>query len=327
MKKVSILLLKHLNLSGLETARQGFLEANNYHIMKRRSPVFDVELVGNGEEVELEDGLYAIRPQRSIQKFQETDLLVIPPVKGDKIKEALRDNAEFAAWIAAQHQKGAEVASLCLGAFVLGASGLLDHKKCVTHWRAAEEFKALFPETQLLTDKIITDQDGIYTGGGSFSSANLILYLIEKMVDRETAIHCSKHFQIEMGRNSQSPFVIFNGQKNHGDAIVLKAQLILEQEYARNLSVDQLAGQLCFSRRTLERRFKSSTGNTISEYLQRVRVEAAKRHFEKGGSPVKEAMYLVGYSDAKFFNALFKKHVGLSPSEYRTRYSAFAPAS
>src|SRR5690554_2460911 len=230
MKKVSILLLKHLNLSGLETARQGFLEANNYHLMKRRSPVFDVELVGNGEEVELDDGLYTIRPQRYIRQRKHTDLLIIPPVKGNMIEEALHDNADFAPWIRKQYKQGSEVASLCLGTFVLGASGLLDHKKCVTHWRAAEEFKALFPETQLLTDKIITDQEGIYTGGGAFSSANLILYLIEKMVGRETAIHCSKHFQIEMGRNSQSPFVIFNGQKNHGDAIVLKAQLILEQE-------------------------------------------------------------------------------------------------
>lgn len=274
MKSVSILLLKHVNLSGLETARQGFLECNNYQLKKGHAPAFEVELVGNGNEAVLDDGLYAIRPQRSIRQLKQTDLLIIPPVKGDMIEEALRDNADFAPWIRKQYKQGPEVASLCLGAFVLGASGLLDHKKCVTHWRAAEAFQALFPETQLLTDKIITDQDGVYTGGGSFSSANLILYLIEKMVDRETAIHCSKHFQIEMGRNSQSPFVIFNGQKSHGDVVVLKTQLLLEQDYARNFTIDQLSSQLCLSRRTLERRFKSATGNTISEYLQRVRVEA-----------------------------------------------------
>lgn len=321
------MLLKHVNLSGLENVRQGFLESNNYQLLRGGAPLFEVELVGNAQEVVLDEGLYAIRSQRSIQQARQSDLIVIPPIKGDKIKEAIRDNADFAPWLNAQYKHGADVASLCLGAFILGASGLLNNKKCVTHWRAAEQFKALFPKIHLLTDKIITEQDGIYTGGGAFSSANQILYLIEKMADRETAIHCSKHFQIEMGRNSQSPFVIFNGQKNHGDDIVLKAQMILENEYAGNITVDQLASQICSSRRTLERRFKNSTGNTISEYLQRVRVEAAKRHFEKGGSPIKETMYQVGYSDAKFFSSLFKKHVGISPSEYRTRYSAFTPVS
>lgn len=321
------MLLKQVNLSGLENARQGFLESNNYQLLRGGAPLFEVELVGNAREVVLDEGLYAIRPQQSIQQARQSDLIVIPPIKGDKIKEAIRDNADFAPWLNAQYKQGADVASLCPGAFILGASGLLNNKKCVTHWRAAEQFKVLFPKIHLLTDKIITDQDGIYTGGGAFSSANLILYLIEKMADRETAIHCSKHFQIEMGRNSQSPFVIFNGQKNHGDDIVLKAQMILEHEYAGNITVDQLASQICSSRRTLERRFKNSTGNTISEYLQRVRVEAAKRHFEKGGTPIKETMYQVGYSDAKFFSSLFKKHVGISPSEYRTRYSAFTPVS
>jgi len=327
MKRVSILLLKHVNLGGLENARQGFLESNNYQLKKGLAPKFQVELVGAGSEVQIDNGLYAIRPQKSIDQIQSTDLVVIPPVKGDKIEEAIRDNIDFLPWLIAQYSNGAEVASLCLGAFILGASGLINNKKCVTHWRAAEQFKARFPHIRLLTDKIITDEEGIYTGGGAFSSSNLILYLIEKYVNRETAIYCSKHFQIDMGRNSQSPFVIFNGQKSHGDDIVLKAQIMIEEEYAANITVDQLANKLFSSRRTLERRFKNATGNTISEYLQRVRVEVAKRHFEKGGSPVKEAMYSVGYSDAKSFSAIFKKHVGLSPAEYRTRYSAITPAN
>lgn len=327
MKRVSILLLKHVNLAGLENARQGFLESNNYQLMKGLAPKFKVELVGVGSEIQVDNGLYAIRPQKKIDQIQGTDLVIIPPIKGNKTEEAIRQNKDFLPWLVDQYGNGAEVASLCLGAFILGASGLINNKKCVTHWKAAKRFKERFPGIHLLTDKIITDEDGIYTGGGAFSSSNLILYLIEKYVNRETAIYCSKHFQIDMGRNSQSPFVIFNGQKNHGDDIVLKAQMILEKEYAGNITIDQLANKLFFSRRTLERRFKNCTGNTISEYLQRVRIEVAKRYFEEGDCTVKEAMYKAGYSDAKFFSTLFKKHVGLSPSEYRTRYSAIAPAN
>jgi len=132
MKRVSILLLKHVNLGGLENARQGFLESNNYQLKKGLAPKFQVELVGAGSEVQIDNGLYAIRPQKSINQIQSTDLVVIPPVKGDKIEEAIRDNIDFLPWLIAQYSNGAEVASLCLGAFILGASGLINNKKCVT---------------------------------------------------------------------------------------------------------------------------------------------------------------------------------------------------
>lgn len=322
MKTVSILLLNQLNIGGLENARQGFLESNNYLRMMGKRPAFNVELVGSEKEVKVDEGLYAIRPQKNIQELSKTDIIVIPPIKGDKIQEAIEQNLAFLPWIVEQYQKGAEVVSLCLGAFILGASGLVDNKSCVTHWRAADQFKKHFPKTHLLTDKILTDEERIYTGGGAFSSANLVLYLIEKMVDRETAVYCSKHFQIDMSRVSQSPFIIFKGQRNHEDKLIKQAQDFIEQNYQGEFTVDQLATQLFVNRRTLERRFKKATGNTLSEYMQRVRVEVAKRNFEQAPFPVKEVMYKVGYSDAKSFRKLFKKHVGLSPIEYKKRYAS-----
>lgn len=322
MKTVSILLLNQLNIGGLENARQGFLESNNYLRMMGKRPAFNVELVGSDKEVKVDEGLYAIRPQKNIQELSKTDIIVIPPIKGDKIQEAIEQNLAFLPWIVEQYQKGAEVVSLCLGAFILGASGLVDNKSCVTHWRAADQFRKHFPKTHLLTDKILTDEERIYTGGGAFSSANLVLYLIEKMVDRETAVYCSKHFQIDMSRVSQSPFIIFKGQRNHEDKLIKQAQDFIEQNYQGEFTVDQLATQLFVNRRTLERRFKKATGNTLSEYMQRVRVEVAKRNFEQAPFPVKEVMYKVGYSDAKSFRKLFKKHVGLSPIEYKKRYAS-----
>ena len=198
MKTVSILLLNQLNIGGLENARQGFLESNNYLRMMGKSPAFNVELVGSDKEVKVDEGLYAIRAQKNIRELSKTDIIVIPPIKGDKIQEAIEQNLAFLPWIVDQYHKGAEVVSLCLGAFILGASGLVDNKNCVTHWRAADQFRKHFPKTHLLTDKILTDEERIYTGGGAFSSANLVLYLIEKMVDRETAVYCSKHFQIDI---------------------------------------------------------------------------------------------------------------------------------
>ena len=120
-------------------------------------------------------------------------------------------------WIEKQYKDGAEIASICTGAFMLASSGLLDGKSCSTHWAAADNFRSMFPKVNLQTDKLITDENGIYTNGGAYSFLNLMIYLVEKYYDRQTAIFCSKVFQIEMDRQSQSAFAIFTGQKLHGD--------------------------------------------------------------------------------------------------------------
>lgn len=321
MRTISILLLDHVNLAGLENARQGFLATNEYRLHKGLAPAFHVELLGKGEDVQLDGGLYAVRPQGSIHQRKSTDVIVIPPVKNEKLREAMEANRAYYPWIAEQFSRGAEILCLCLGAFILGGTGLLTKRKCTTHWRAQDQFKKLFPRAILMRDSILTEDKGIYTGGGAFSSTVLILYIIEKLVDRESAIYCSKLFQIDMSRKSQSPFVIFEGQKDHDDEAVLKAQSIIESEYEGELNVSGLAARLRIGRRTLERRFKNATGDTVLSYLQRARIEAAKRDLEKGGRAVKEIMYKVGYSDARSFGKLFKRYVGVSPIEYRQRYA------
>lgn len=319
MKHVSILLLHHVNLGGMENARLGLLEANNYLILKGLPENFKVEVVGLEPEIKLNNGLYTIKPDKTINQIIETDLIIIPPVQFDLI-QGMEDNQGFSEWIKRQHLKGAEVVSLCLGAFILGNTGLLDGKKCVTHWKAAALFKKLFPETALAPDTLMTDENGIYTGGGAFSSANLILYLIEKFLDREAAIYCSKIFQIDMGRNSQSEFIIFTGQKDHADEAVKNIQEYVEKNFQEKISVDELCQKFNMVRRTMERRFKLATCNTLIEYIQRVRVEAAKRNLEKTKKTINEVMYDVGYADPKSFRDVFKKFSGISPVDYRYKY-------
>lgn len=320
MKHVSILLLNDVNLGSMENARQGFLEANEYLKAQGKADFFHVELIGLTVDVKLNKGLYAVRPDKLISEVRHTDMIIIPPVQHD-IAKALQTNAEFIPWIMAKYQAGAEIVSLCLGAFVLGCTGLLNGKNCVTHWKAANQFQQLFPETRLMPDKLLTDEDGIYTGGGAFSSANLILYLIEKNIGREAAIFCSKVFQIDLGRDSQSPFIIFTGQKEHPDEGVKVLQLYIENNYQEKISVSSLCKDHGIGRRTLERRFKKATGNTVVEYLQRVKVEAAKRELEKGYKTVGEVMFDVGYTDDKSFRNVFRKYAGMSPASYRMKYA------
>ncbi|OJW71553.1 MAG: AraC family transcriptional regulator [Candidatus Amoebophilus sp. 36-38] len=319
MKHLSILLLEQVNLAGMENARQSFLETNAYLNQQGQPPMFEVNLVSITPEVRINDGLYTIQANQLIKQVQKTDIIIIPPIQNELFK-AIQDNQAFIPWIKSQYENGAQVISLCIGAFILGSTGLLDGKRCVTHWRAAQEFQNLFPKVELVTDKLLTDEQGIYTGGGAFSSANLLLYFIEKTVGRDAAIYCSKIFQIDMGRKSQSCFIIFNGQKDHADEEVRLVQAYIEEHYNRKLTVEVLCKYFGMSRRTFERRFKKATDNTVLEYIQRVKVEAAKRELEKGRKTVKEVMFEVGYFDTKAFRDIFKKHAGHSPSEYKNKY-------
>lgn len=320
MKHVSILLLQHLNLAGMENARQGFLETNAYFEMKGLPPIFKVELIGLDKQVKLNQGLYTIQADRLISEVEHTDFIVIPPIQRD-IGGAIKENRAFSPWITQRYKNGAQVASLCLGAFILGSTGLLEGRKCATHWRAAREFRKLFPGIELVEDKILTDEQGIYTGGGAFSSANLLLYLIEKTAGKDAAVYCSKIFQVDMDRKSQSPFIIFKGQKDHPDDEVREVQCIIEKNYGEKLTVGELCKKAGIGRRTLERRFKKATGNTVLEYIQRVKVEAGKRELEHGRKTVNEVMYEVGYSDTSAFRKLFKKITGMTPVDYRSRYN------
>jgi transcriptional regulator GlxA family with amidase domain len=145
--------------------------------------------------------------------------------------------------------------------------------------------------------------------------------MIEKYAGRDIAILIAKAFMIDIDRTLQSPFIIFQGQKSHEDETVRKAQEYIEKNFEEKITVDQLAGAFAVGRRSLERRFKKATCNTVTEYIQRVKIEAAKKDLETGRKNVHEVMYDVGYSDVKAFRTIFKKITGLSPIEYRNKYN------
>src|SRR5690606_37954482 len=215
----------------------------------------------------------------------------------------------------------AEVASLCVGAFLLASTGLLDGKKCSTHWAFYKEFREMFPQVEVVDGGVITEEQGIYSSGGAHSFWNLLLYILEKYTDRDTAILASKYFAIDIDRNSQAAFMMFSGQKDHNDREVREIQEYIEENYSERITVDDLAQRAAISRRSFERRFKQATNNTLVEYLQRVKIEAAKRSFESSRKNITEVMYDVGYSDSKAFRNVFKKITGLTPIEYRNKYN------
>jgi transcriptional regulator GlxA family with amidase domain len=320
MKHISILVPKGAILGSLEGSRQLFTQVNEFFKTKGAPPIFKVQLVGLSKETILSGGSFTANSDVLLGDIEKTDLIIIPAIDGE-LNAAIESNREFIPWIIQQYKGGAEVASLCLGAFLLASTGLLKGRKCATHWMAEGAFRQLFPDVNLVTEKIITDENGIYSSGGAFSYLNLILYLIEKYAGRHIAVLAAKVFAIEIEREDQLSFVIFEGQKNHEDEPIKQAQEFIEKNYQDKISVDRLTSMFALSRRNFERRFKKATSNTVAEYIQRVKIEAAKVSLESTRDNVNEAMYKVGYTDPKAFRGSFKKITGLSPMEYRNKYN------
>jgi transcriptional regulator GlxA family with amidase domain len=304
--------------------RYMFTAANQFLQAAGGQPLFDVQLVGLAPEVRLHGGVFSVHTDCLVGDIDSTDLIVIPALFGD-MKSAVQVNQALIPWIVEQYRKGAEVASLCVGAFLLASTGLLNGKSCSTHWAFANEFRETFPEVQLVDGSIITEENRLYSSGGANSYWNLLLYLLEKYTNRDTAILAAKYFAIDIDRESQAAFMMFNGQKDHNDVEVKKAQDFIEDNASEKITVDQLVDMFAVSRRSFERRFKKATGNTIVEYVQRVKVEAAKRSFEKSRKNINEVMFDVGYTDTKAFRTIFKRITGLTPIEYRNKYYKESP--
>lgn len=307
------------NLPSITGAYEIFCRANAYYKANGKKELFKIQLAGISEEIDFNGRLFTVRPHLNISAVTKTDLIIIPSLNHN-YNVALKDNEQLLPWLKKHYHYGSEIATICTGAFMLAASGLLDGKNCSTHWSVTENFRQMFPKVNLQIDELITDEKGIYTNGGAYSFLNLMIYLIEKYYDRNTAIYCSKVFQIEMDRNTQSQFAIFTGQKKHDDELVQQVQLYIEKNIEEKISVGELSTKFNVGRRNFDRRFIKATGNTPIEYSQRVKIEAAKKAFETNRKTINEIMYEVGYSDVKAFREVFRKITGMSPLEYKKRY-------
>lgn len=320
MKNIAIIVPYTAVIEAVADPRYIFTAVNEFLKSEEQPPLFNVQLVGLTKEVKLADGIFSIHTDATIRNARKPDLIIIPALSGD-LEAAIRQNQDFVPWITEQYQQGAEVASLCLGAFLLASTGLLNGKSCSTHWLFANEFRRQFPDVTLVDDKIITEQKGIYSSGGANSYWNLLLHLIEKYTSRQMAILAAKFFVLDIGRSSQSPFSMFKGQKLHNDPEIAAVQEFIEQNYQEKITVEDLCDKFGIGRRTFERRFKKATNNTVVEYMQRVKIEAAKKELETGRKTVSEVMYEVGYNDTKAFRDVFKKITSMSPVDYRNKYN------
>lgn len=300
-----------------------FKMANAFHQRANGldEPLFRIDLVGITDEPITYQGLFTVEPTASIESIQNTDLIIISPISGD-LEKGVKANQPFIDWVRRQRiENDTALASLCKGAFLLAETGLVNGKNCATHWTSHDLFREKYPLVNLIPESIICEDNGIYSSGGAYSILNFTLYLIERYFGRETAIWTSKISEIEFDRISQNEFIIFRGQKDHLDEPIKKAQEFIEGNFHSKLNIENISAMVHLNSRSFLRRFKKATANTPIEYIQRVRVEAAKKKLESTTNTILEVMISIGYNDEKAFRTIFKKHSGLSPKEYQRKYN------
>jgi transcriptional regulator GlxA family with amidase domain len=263
----------------------------------------------------------ALYPDASIATARKPDLILIPPPGlGDSIKESLMANRGFIPWIKACNSNGARVVSLCTGSFLLAETGLLNGRTATTHWLCASLFRKMFPKVNLQPERLIVDEGNIITSGAAMSFQDVMLYLIELYCGREAAILTAKILLVDVGRQAQLPFTIFSTQRTHDDRQILRVQGLMESESHRKMTMKYLAKSGGMSMRNFDRRFRNATGESPSSYMQKVRIEKAKRLLETSTYTVDEIMSKVGYEDSRSFHRLFRAFTALSPKGYRSKY-------
>ena len=251
---------------------------------------------------------------------QQSNILIVPTI-GGPIQQTLDNNPELIQLLRKASKAGWTIAGNCTGNFLLAEAGILDGKSATTHWGFETEFKQRFPQVNLQADQLITRDENIFCAGGGIAWFDLGLHIIERSIDFETAMQTAKAFVLDYRRDSQLSYSLMRIAKPHQDDLVNKIQAVIEQDCTISLSIDELATQHNVSQRTLIRRFNSALGMPPNTYLQSVRIEHARKMLEESDFNIDTVMNKIGYEDASSFRRLFKKRTGLTPTEYRNRFS------
>lgn len=320
MVQVGVLLPKHYRLLSIAAILDVFDTVNKFHTRAGQPEPFNISLLYHqGDKYEKLDGImnHLAEP---IHEANVKELILVPSFNTDEIKLSISENQVYIPWLIQQYQQGAHIATFCTGAFLLASTGLLNGKTATTHVDACNGFAAAFPDVKLRSDKTLTEDGRLYTSGGATSTFHLLLHLIEIHCGRDMAIKAAKVFAIDMDRDNQSYFSTFQPLKNHHDELVAKAQQNIESRYNDAETIEEIIKDIPSSRRNMVRRFKQVTGITPIEYLQQTRIEAAKKLLEQTSQQMMEVIYNSGYNDPKAFRKVFRKTVGMTPSEYREKF-------
>jgi transcriptional regulator GlxA family with amidase domain len=242
---------------------------------------------------------------------------ILPPAFGNS--HYLTPDPAICAWLTLARAQNRTLASACAGAFYLGACGALDHRRATTHWALGAELQTHAPLATIDTGEILIAESGVITAGGLLSWVDLALELVAGHAGLETMRELGRHFVVDTGRREQRPYRGFTPRTGHDDAPVLLAQDLIRKTYTSPVRIARLADAVGLTERTFLRRFERATGLTPLTYVQHLRMHSAQLSLENTPAPIEQISYAVGYENPNAFRKLFKRHTGLSPTQYRQR--------
>jgi transcriptional regulator GlxA family with amidase domain len=287
-----------------------------------RAP-FRIEIVGEtAGPLELASRL-PIDVQRAIGEVETTDIVIVPSVLLRADGWALGRYPRLVEWLRAMHARGAVLCSACSGIFLLAETGLFDGRDATVHFGYARAFSATFPAVPIHPERVLVvsgRREELVCSGASMAWHDLVLYLIARFAGSTAAQDVARLFALQWHQDGLTPYIVFEGRRDHGDGDINRAQSWLETHFQVANPVDEMVKRSRLAERTFKRRFTSATGLTPIAYVQRLRVEHAKRRLERTDVPVEKISWQVGYDDPAFFRRLFKRTTGMAPGAYRKRF-------
>lgn len=316
MMQTGVLLPQNFRLLSIAAILDVFDTVNGFYKKDGHEAPFNISLITHGDA----DYSFSGHPSVPLQETGQLGLILIPSFASTDIKDCINTNNGYIPWLNKQYAGGAEIATFCTGAFLLAASGLLNGKTATTHVDACSAFSTAFPLVHLKPDKTVTQDGRLFTSGGATSTFHLLLHLLHLHCGKDMAIKVAKIFAIDMDRVTQSYFSTFQPIRHHNDDIVASAQEKIENNYQDLATIEEMIKDIPSSRRNIVRRFKQVIGMTPIEYLQQTRIEAAKKLLEQTAQQMTEVIYNSGYNDPKAFRKVFRKSVGMTPTQYRDKF-------
>ena len=289
---------------------------------QRPTPQFTVQLASSHGQPIVCSNQLTLTPHLAIEDVAHTDILLIPTIGGD-IDTVLQNNANQLVQLRRLHKQGADIAANCTGTFLLAETGILNDKVATTHWGYADKFKARYPMVNVQPDKMVTEDNSVFCASGGMAWIDLALLLIERYCGNGIASDTAKSHVLDLSRANQTAYASSRQFKFHQDKDILAVQHYIDAHLHTPMTLNELAGKHNLTERTLIRRFKHACGFTPLQYLQRIRLERARKLLETTHAPIESIVNQIGYEDLSSFSRLFKKNTSLSPSQYRSKFQRF----
>jgi transcriptional regulator GlxA family with amidase domain len=264
-----------------------------------------------------------LMPECAIGDIKHTDIIILP-ASGWDVQERIARHTALLPWLRKWHSKGAYIAGICTGVAFLAECGLLDGRQATTHWGVADILRQRYPKVRWRPEQFVTEDGRLLCSGGVYASIDLSLYLVEKFCGHEVALQCAKSLLVSMPRRRQSGYSVLPLSRPHSDDKIRQTEEYLQEHFDREVLIDSLAERIGMGPRNFIRRFKAATGRGPGAYIQTLRIAEAKELLEQGATSIQSVCSRIGYEDLAFFRRLFKRHTGMTPAEYRSRFAGLS---